>query len=233
MNTYVNAFKTGLNSLPEDCDLTNMYGRLTRGVNDDDFSRLSHDPTKRLSWVFDHKTLRRLLKMSHLDMLLYIGHTPEWIRCQLGKQHKFKLIVFSAPSDEVKLATWDNIFDLLTKAYPEIDSAVWIRYADELKQRTFQDIDPDDIIVKNYYLGPKSDGFMHLNRFLNLKEPPTLLHVRAFLHNQIGLNELFGGEGKTITHEGNLTSDEYLTRSRPLHDFDEYAVLDLNPVLTA
>ncbi|UJR08091.1 hypothetical protein I4U23_012368 [Adineta vaga] len=170
--------------------------------------------------------------MSHLEMLIHSGHTLDWIRHRLEGKRKFKLIVFSVSSDdEVKLATWDNIFELLSKSYPEIDSSFWYRHSNELKQMTMQDIDPEGLIVKNYYLGPKSDGYMHYDRFLSLKDTPTLLQVRAFLHNQIGLNELFDGNGKTMTHMGDETADEYLTINRPLNELNEYALLDLNPIL--
>ncbi|CAF4618568.1 unnamed protein product, partial [Rotaria sp. Silwood2] len=140
-----------------------------------------------------------------IRMLINSAYTIDWIRYELNANRKFKLIIFSVSSDEVKLATWDNIFELLTKLYPEIDSNIWFRYSKQLKEMTFQQIDPEEIIVKNNYLGPDSDGYIHKKRFLTLKNPPTLLQVREFLHNHIGLNELFQGNGRTITHEGILS----------------------------
>jgi hypothetical protein len=231
MNEYIHAFENGLNCLPANCDLTGLYGRITRGVNDDDFLRLSRQFDKRLSWVFDHETLRSFLSMSHLEMLVNSGHTIEWIRHQLSKNQKFKLIIFSVPPDEVTLATWDNIFELLLKVYPEIDPNVWSQYADQLKQMTIDEIDPESLIARYYYQGEDTDEYMNTNRFLNLKEQPTLLQIRAFLHHQIGLNELFSGNGRTVTHQGVLVDKEYLTRNRPLNEFNRYKLLDLNPVL--
>ncbi|CAF3604104.1 unnamed protein product [Adineta steineri] len=231
MNDYIQAFNNGLNYLPDNCDLTGLYCRLTKGITDDDFFRLSQDPTKRLTWVYDHETLRSLLGMSHLEMLIHSGHTIEWIRHQLEGNKKFKLIIFSVPSDEIKLATWDNLFEILSKAYPEIDSNIWYRYSSQLKEMTYKEIDPEGIILRNYYLGPTSDGHMHTNRFLSLKDQPTLLQVRAFLHHQIGLNELYGGDGKTITHLGDVVDKEYITVNRPLNELKQCAILDLNPIL--
>ena len=231
MNVYMQAFHSGTNCLPSNCNLTSLYGRITRGINEDDFCRLSSEPDKRLSWVFDHETLCSLLGMSHLDMLIKLGHTMEWIRYQLNANKKFKLMIFSVPSDEVKLATWDNIFALLAKFYPEINSTIWHRYAKQLKEMKFKEIDPEGIIVKNYYLGRSSDGYMHTNRFLNLENQPTLLQVRAFLHNQVGLNELFEGNGRTVMYDGILSDKEYMTYNRFLKEFNEYALLDLNPIL--
>jgi hypothetical protein len=226
MNKYIQAFNNGSDCLPD----IGLYGRITRGVDEDDFIRLSQDTTKRLSWVFDHEKLGSFLGMSHLDMLINVGHTTEWIRFQLEKKKIFKLIVLSVPSDEVKLATWENLFELLTKVHPEIDSNIWFRYANELKQMTFDEIDPGRVIVKNYYLGRGSDEFMSTEKFLSLKDQPTLWQVRAFLHNQIGLNELFRGDGRTITHHGNLLEKEYWTINRPLKELSQYALLDLNPI---
>ena len=78
---------------------------------------------------------------------------------------------------------------MLSKFYPEIDSNIWYHYSNQLKEMAFKEIDPERTIVKNYYLGRNSDEYMHLNRFLTLKNQPTLFQVRAFLHNEIGLNE--------------------------------------------
>jgi hypothetical protein len=228
MNKYIQAFNNGIDYLPD----SGLYGRITRGVNEDDFLRLSEDPTKRLSWVFDHEKLRSFLGMSHFDMLVNVGHTTDWIRYQLETNKRiFKLVVLSVPSDEVTLATWDHVFELLKKVYPEIDSNIWYRYSNDLKQMTFDEIDPEKIIVKNYYLGRDSEEFMHTDRFLSLKDQPTLWQVRAFLHNQIGLNELFHGDGRTITHLGNFVDKEYLTINRPLKELSQYALLTLNPIL--
>lgn len=96
---------------------------------------------------------------------------------------------------------------------------------------TFQEIDPEGIIIKNYYLGSNSDGYMHTNRFLSLKEQATLAQVRGFLHNHIGLNELFRGDRRTVTHGGTVLENEYLTINRPLNGLNEHSVLNLNPVL--
>jgi len=231
MNQYIEAFNNGVDSLPVDCDLTGLYGRITGGIIEDDFSRLSHDPNKRLSWMFDHEKLHYFLGKSHLEILINCGHTIEWICYQLNRNQKFKLIVCCLSPDEVKLATWDNVFELLSKVYPEIDSNIWYRYSNELKQMTRAEIDPEGIIVKNYYLGPSSDEFMNEKRFLSLQGPPTLFQVRAFLHHQVGLNELFRGDGRTLTHHGALADKEYLTINRPLKELNPYALIDLNPIL--
>jgi hypothetical protein len=231
MNEYSQAFVNGLDHLPVDCNLTDLYGRITRGITDEDFSLLSQGPHKRLSWVFDHETLLSFLRMSHLDMLIHSGHTIEWIRYQLNQNRQFKLILCSLPSDEVKLATWDGIFELLSKVYPEIDLNIWSRYSNQLKQIKFEEIDPEGFIIKNYYLGYDSDEYMNTKRFLSLKDPPTLLQVRAFLYHQIGLNELFRGDGRTLTHEGVLSDKEYLTINRPVNQLNKYILLDINPIL--
>ena len=224
MEVYVQAFECGLTSLPADCDLTDVYGRITRGITEDDFSLLSKNPEKRFAWVFDQTTLRRFLGMSHLEMLYYVGHTGQWIRTQLDAHQQFKLVVFVLPADEVKLATWDHIFELLSNVYPELDSTIWKQHASEMKQKTFADIDPQGSIVEHYYRGPASDQYMTLDRFTALKADVTLLQARAFLHHHVGLNELFRGDGI-------VSDEEYLTRNRPIADLKAHAVLDMHPTL--
>jgi hypothetical protein len=231
MNEYIEAFNNGLDCVSNNCNLTGLYGRITKGINEDDFSRLSQNPNKRLSWVSDHETLSSFLGISHTNMLINCGHTIEWIRYQLDGNRKFKLILCSLSSDDVKLATWDNLFEFLSKVYPEIDLNIWYNYSNQLKQMTFKEIDPEGIIIKNYYLGPNSDGYMHIKRFLSLNNQVTLLQVRAFLHNEIGVNELFGGDGRVLTHDKVVLEKEYLTINRHLNELSQYALLDLNPIL--
>jgi hypothetical protein len=231
MNEYAAAFRTGSTCLPVDCDLTGFYGRFEKGTNDDDFSRLSSDPNKRLSWLFDEQILRQLFGISHLDILLNVGHTLDWIRFQLSLKKTFKLIVCSLSSNEVKQTSWNNIFDLLTDTYPEIDQSIWQRYSHDLTHKTFDDIDPDESIIRDYWLGRTSDRYMDLNRFLALKGHETLRDVRAFLYHEIGLNELFQGDGYTVTQQGVITGREYFTRNRLLTNLNEYVVLDLNPLV--
>jgi hypothetical protein len=72
---------------------------------------------------------------------------------------------------------------------------------------------------------------MNTKRFLSLKNLPTLLQVRAFLYHQIGLNELFRGDGRTLTHEGILSDKEYMTINRPLNQLNNCILLDINPIL--
>lgn len=50
--------------LTVDCDISNLYGRLTNEITEDDFSRLSQNPLKRLAWVYS------FLGMSHVNMLI-------------------------------------------------------------------------------------------------------------------------------------------------------------------
>lgn len=230
MEEYVKAFNSGT-SLSSTCDLTGLYCRVSRGLIEDDYSQTLQNPARRLSWISGHETLRKLVGMSHLDILFNQGFTSEWIQVQLNDKRIFKLIVFSLPQDEVKIATWDNIFKLLEKFYPEIDSSIWSRYSKQLKEMTFEEIDPEQTIVKNYYLGPESDGFMTLDRLLSMKDEPTLIQVRAFLFHHVCLNELFGGNGQTVSHEGVLLDTEYLTANRSLNQLDQCVMLPLNPIV--
>ncbi|UJR12631.1 hypothetical protein I4U23_016806 [Adineta vaga] len=238
MDEYVKAFRSGSKSLPESCDLTGICGRITRGKKETDFVRLSEDPNKRLSWIVDHDTLRSFLGKSHLELLISSGHSMEWVHHQLNSGKKFKLVVFSFGSaektnEEVKLATWDNILELMVRAYPEIDSTIWKTNKDELKSLTYEQIDPTGNNLKNYYLGKDSEHFLSDERFFALKEKPTLSQVRAFLHHQIGLNELFKGDGRTVQHDGVVTDNEYLTKNRRLDELPQCVLLDLNPIVPA
>ncbi|CAF1306372.1 unnamed protein product [Rotaria sordida] len=72
----------------------------------------------------------------------------------------------------------------------------------------------------------KDIGSLSIGRHVD----PTL-QVRAFLYNQIDLNKLVRGDTRTITHEEILSVKEYLTINRPLTEFNESALLDLNPIL--
>ena len=236
MDEYMQAFPSGAATLPGSCDLKGVYGRITRGADPSAFVHLSTDPAKRLSWVVDGETLRDYLGKSHLQLLISCGHSLEWIRHQLNNGKQFKLILFSCPTaesgnDAAKLATWENIFELLAQVYPEIEPRIWKTYAADLKRLKYEEIDPSGTILKNYYLGHDSEHYMTNERFKALKEPPTLNEVRAFLHHHIGLNELFQGDGRTTQHDGTRAHPEYLVRNRRLDQFPRYVLLDLHPIL--
>ncbi|CAF3181005.1 unnamed protein product [Rotaria sp. Silwood2] len=96
---------------------------------------------------------------------------------------------------------------------------------------TVKESDPEARIIKNCYSGYKSDGFMHLHRCLSIQGQPTLLQVRAVLHNQIGINDLFREDGRTITHEEILLNNEYLAFNRSLSELKQHALLDLSSIL--
>ncbi|CAF0964084.1 unnamed protein product [Didymodactylos carnosus] len=230
LSAYRQAFKDGSFVACPTVDLTGLYGRITKGNVFEHFQQLSDDTSKRLSWVFDSDTLRTLVGMPSMDILHYIGNTDEWIQQQLRKGKKFKLIVFGG-EDVVKLATWDNIVELMKHAYPEINDCLWEKYRDELSQLSFEQINSmmvkEQDIVQSYYKGRDYKHYITVERF-NAIQNPTLGHLRALLYHHIGLNELFTGTGYTMRHEGTITGKEYLVTNKPLKELDEYLLLDID-----
>lgn len=208
-----------------------LFGRITNGSCDDDFTRLSCDVTKRLSWMFGLDTLLQSLRKSHLDILLDAGYTLEWIQHKLSLGIKFKLIVVHLSIDQVHLATWDNVFELMSRVYPEIDVRLWSQHENLLKNMSFKEIDPHGVIISNYYLGSSSEQYITLERFRKFQHKATLFDVRSFLYHHVGLNELFQGSGKTMTSEGAVGHLEYLTINKALSNFEDCMILDLNPII--
>jgi hypothetical protein len=96
--------------------LDGLTGRVLRGRNDADFLTLSDDPRRRVVFLTDAAALCALVGSHGQEILKQIGYADTFIARLLEQQTRFKLALFP---DVAKLpATWDNLLDLTSEAYP-------------------------------------------------------------------------------------------------------------------
>ena len=58
---------------------------------------------------------------------------------------------------------------------------------------------------------------------------PSLIHVRQLLYDELGLRNLFRGDGFTYDDDGKRGPPEYLARNVPLGEIEGVAVMDVVP----
>jgi hypothetical protein len=110
---FVGRFGSGQ---PLPTPLDGFTGRVLRGRSDADFLTLTDDPRRRVVFLTDAAALCALVGSHGQEILKQIGYADTFIARLLERQTRFKLALFP---DVAKLAaTWDNLLDLTSEAYP-------------------------------------------------------------------------------------------------------------------
>ncbi|KAL6055772.1 Isochorismatase domain-containing protein [Balamuthia mandrillaris] len=128
-----------------------LYGRIIKGRNEEELSRLSDSSWKRLSWIVGPDGLADFCRRRSssappssgrraLDLLLSVGKDKTWLRQKVEQSYSFKLLVFEThPHVSVQHATWEGIFSLMKDVYPE--SWPLLRaHQERLQQFSFEEI---------------------------------------------------------------------------------------------
>lgn len=195
IQTFTSLFGTG--KKPK-VTLSRFSGRVLRGVDNDDFDTLTDNPRRRVVFLLDEIALGDLVGLDGLEILKHIGYPAGFIRNLLASGTRFKLVLL--PQATLKLATWDNLLDVVQRAYP-----AWCEKIEAARP-----------ILKccGYDEAVSAGG--------------AVTEVRAFLQNKINVNRLFAGDGYTRI-EGAATKKvyaEYVTVNRRLADFGTYALVN-------
>jgi hypothetical protein len=181
-------------------------GRVLRGRRDEDFLTLSDDPQRRIVFLLDAGAMENMVGLSGGGILRRIGYDGAFIAQLLARNTRFKLALL--PLITMRLATWDNLLDLVVEAYPD-----W-REKIAGSRETLKRLDYDRVIA--------SGG--------------TATEVRQFLHDRLNVNRLFAGDGFT-RHENEHENErslpgpgsryaEYAALNRPLKEFSAYCLID-------
>ena len=115
INTYLDNLNAGK---PLKVPAMGLCGRVIRGVKPDDFLTLTDDPSRRIVMLIDPDGLSALPGLSGYDVLITLGYEPDYLEHKVKEGNKFKLVVFG-DGGEAKLATWDNLIDMVKLQYPE------------------------------------------------------------------------------------------------------------------
>lgn len=97
--------------------LDGFTGRVLRGRAEADFVTLTDDPRRRVVFLTDGAALCALVGSDGHEILKQIGYSDAFIGRLLEQQTRFKLALL--PDLAKWIATWDNLLDLASEAYPD------------------------------------------------------------------------------------------------------------------
>ncbi|MCX6744865.1 MAG: hypothetical protein NTX82_05055 [Candidatus Parcubacteria bacterium] len=205
--------------------VTGICGRIIRGQKPSDFASLTDDPERKIVMLVDPDGLAKLLGKSGYDMLIEVGYQPDYLEHKVKEGNQFKLAVFPE-GGAAQLATWDNIFAMVSQVYPDITFSSPIKNG--LKSKSFAQIEKlaGFKFLDAEKAGKNDSRFMTYKRFL--KSDQTLADFRAFLYFTIHLRELYSGDGWTYDDKGNRGVKEYIIPNLPIADLGPSELIDID-----
>ncbi|KKL79777.1 hypothetical protein LCGC14_2011420 [marine sediment metagenome] len=141
--------------------------RILRSKSLEDFETLTDDPNRKIIMLMGGDGLEKILGKTGYEALISIGYMLGYIEYKIKSGFQFKIVIFNE-GEIAKLATWDNLANMVSEIYPEVKKKIYNRL-EELKNTPFSEID------KN---GTEDSDFMTYERFK--QSVGTLIDVRAF-----------------------------------------------------
>jgi|GEM_PF-28087 len=222
--------------------VTALCGRILRGKKPADFETLTDDPSRLLVMFMGPDGLQTLLGKNGYEMLVAIGYQPDYLEHKVKEGNLFKLAVFPE-GRAAKLATWDNVIEMVSEVYPVIKSDL-VRALPELIRRPFSywnavaatrgfdspvTANGSSVFLPVEKAGKQHENFMTYERFLASRRDE--FSVRSFLYFSVHLRELFSGDGYTYDDQGKRGMMEYIGRNLKISELGEYQLVDINVVL--
>jgi hypothetical protein len=118
-----------------DTAFSGFTGRVLRGITGVDFLTLTDNPRRRVVFLTDAAALGTLIGSDGWEILKQIGYDDAFITGLLARQTCFKLALF--PEVAMRAATWDNLLDLASEAYPE-----WRAKMDQARPALKENVNP-------------------------------------------------------------------------------------------
>jgi hypothetical protein len=131
---FIARFASG-HRLERDTICTGFTGRVLRGRTSADFLTLTDNPQRRVVFLTDAAALCTLIGSDGWEILKQIGYGDAFITGLLERQTRFKLALF--PEVAMRAATWDNLLDLASEAYPE-----WHAKIEQARPALKENVDP-------------------------------------------------------------------------------------------
>lgn len=204
-----------------------IYGRILRGATPKDFETLSDNPNRRVVMFMPQEELEKIEGLDGYNRFIAIGYSEQEIENYLKKGIHFKLITFPADSGVGKAATWENVIEIASEAYPEL--------AGKLRKHTTElESIPYGEIVKEcgYDIGnvDRNDPrYMDPQRFA--ESEGSLAEARSFLYHTLNLNSQFTGDGYTRTNDGQRGVRELIGLNRPISEIADVEITDMEVML--
>lgn len=185
-----------------------MYGRIVRSLRDTPL-RLADSDRRRFVMIFGPSGLRRIRGKDGFNMMIELGHAPASIQRELSHGMKFHLVTFKRPPKRHG-ASWKGVVAAAIEHYPEFETALRAALPD-LSSRPLAEFEASlgFSFAEVHANGVDDKRFLTPTRFAECAQ--TSADVRLFLFNELHLNELFTGGGRTLTHEGKEGVVEYVT----------------------
>ena len=206
-----------------------LIGRILKGKSPRDFKTLNkYNSNRKTVFIISSQQLKKMLDKSGYQILIDIGYPKDYIQDVKKNKEKFKLILISREDADsklnMKLATWDNVIDLMKSVYPKISDKLE-KQREALKKTSYNKIIKmkDGYDIKKHY---KSDDpkFMSYDKYL--KSKGTLFETRAFLFHNEALNNLYKGNGYTYNEKGERGIKEYITKNINIKKLKNYKFVD-------
>jgi hypothetical protein len=168
------------------------------------------------------------------EMLLKIGFEEKYIKEKLDRNFRFELLVFPIEGNNIVPATWQGAFQILQDAFPDVhqvsahtmEEISTTPYLDLLQKHSMDPTVPFEVRSN----GKGDERYLNYDRFvekfIKTNTPPTALDVRMLMYYEMGIRDLYAGDGYTKTEKGERGISEYLMRNRP-RDQVEHAVIRL------
>lgn len=203
-----------------------IVARIIRGKTKDDFEYLSPLSKKRRTiFMIDVSDIKLMLNKKGYEILVNIGYPEDYIKQLISDDIQFKLVVISKDESNinVKIATWDNVIDLMKLKYPKIKLDL------EKHRNNLKTIFKNKKVIKKMEevnKDSKHEHFMTYEKYL--ESDRTLIDTRAFLYHVEGLNSLYSGDGYTYNEQGEKVFKEYIADNVKLSKLKNYKTIPLN-----
>jgi len=200
-----------------------LSGRVIHGLPEDkNFStHLSSDGWKKVSWVFGSDALPHFLGKSAREICLLLGFGAEWLDAKVKMGVTFTLALFPSVSVDAVLADWNHVLrtqyppSITSKVEPHLPyiiatdiSAIESEAGYSMMQVTLKGRDPKTG-------EPVDRRYMSMQRLAAI-ESPSVVQVRQFLWDEIGMGRLFHGDGQTKDDRGRPGPQEYFAKNYSL-----------------
>ncbi len=217
------------------------YGRIIRLHPSMKTPAMTEEADRRVVMVMGPSGLKSIADKPALTMLSSIGYTKAYVKRKLAEGFTFHLLTFPKPTSpktrvgkpssgkhrELAVATWKNTLAAISAAYPEIAHLVKL-HTGELKRTSFGSFEEQAgfSFAAVDKTGASDPRFMNLSRLLD--SPGSACDLRRFLYHVTRLSELYNGDGRTRTEEGDPGVREYIMANRPLTELGQYELTALN-----
>ncbi|KAL9647725.1 hypothetical protein ABK040_015213 [Willaertia magna] len=219
-------------------EITNLYARVCKGRTPEDVIYLTNSGDDRTCFLMGADGLLKCLQLfkkgynnlsneekhdTSLEFFHYLGFEKKFVTLKLESGFKYELMLIDknkfeqASKTTIEPADWSGVFTLLEELFPELYPFI-LPHRQALENTSFETFQKeanfDFVEVKifgwdhpNYLDGKK----ILLKKEELMKKGLTLFEVRSFFYFEMGMRELFKGDGFTWTESGERGFREYLT----------------------